>query len=436
MYVKSQNGLDLSKMKPKWQLAVFCAIHLLILAVVFKSDLYSGMRYSSIGLFFNTSSNLFNGQIPYRDFIIEYPPAALIFFSLPHLFVSSYSTYTVAFIVEIALFDLAGLVIISSVSRHLGLSQWKTLTVFTLALLAVGPIIINSYDLIPSMLVLLALYFFHVGKQKTAWVVLALGTMTKYYPVVIAPIFLLHHLYHRQYRQASAGVIVFVITLAAIVGPFLVLSPEGLWESFKYHIQRGLLVESTYSSFLLMGYTLGLTPVQLEFGFGSWQVVSPQADILARISFVLTFFCLAAIYWFFYRNQSSKGTGESALSALNQCDTGLVLHYSLLAIMAVMITGKVLSPQFIIWLYPLVPLLVGRWRYPLWVLFILVGIMTYYVFPENYLGLLALRQPYIVVLLCRNVLLICMAAMLLMKRTYLRSEIHWLVPMTDRSEQN
>jgi len=406
----------MNRIETKWQVAIFCVIHLLILAIAFNSGLYSGMRYSSVGLFFDYSSHLFSGEIPYKDFLLEYPPVGLVFFSLPYLFASNFDTYTIAFVIQIAIFNLLGLVIISSISQHLGVALWKTLTVFTLALLAIGPIIIHSYDLIPSMLVLSALYVFCQGKRKTAWAILAVATMTKFYPVIIAPIFLLCHLYGRQYRQIGTGVVTFFITIVAIGVPFVILSPDGVCDLFGYHIQRGLQVETIYSSFLLMGHILGLESVQLDFNFGSWQVVSPQAGILAKTSVVPMFLCLTVIYWFFYRGLVKKGPSQSKLFPINPHDTWLIIHYSLLAILIVIITGKVLSPQYIIWLYPLVPLIRGRWGYGSWAIFILLGAMTYYVFPEHYLGLLELSQPVVAVLFCRNVLLMLMAALLLVKR--------------------
>jgi len=352
------------------------------------------------------------GQLPYQDFAVEYPPLALVFLTLPRLIAPNPATYANVFAIEILLFNLLGLLLISALARRLNLSLWKTLAIYTLALLAIGPIIAHRYDLIPAIIVLLALYTFSQGKHKTSWALLAVGMMTKIYPVILAPIFLLYHWRHRQNRQAIVGVATFAITTMAIVVPCLLLSPDGFWNSLSYHAQRGLQCESTYSSFLLLGQMLGLTSVEMEFSFGSLNVTSPLADVLAKVSPLVMLFSLVAVYWFFYKTQIKRAVVQQTPSLINQPDTARIVSYSLLAMLAFIITNKVLSPQFIIWLYPLIPLVVGRWRRTSWLMFILIGLMTYLVYPLAYDGIRQGHPLVTSILFMRNVSLITLAFLL------------------------
>jgi len=263
-------------------------------------------------------------------------------------------------------------------------------------------------------MVLLALYAFCQGKHKTSWALLAVGVMTKLYPVILAPIFLLYHWRHRQNRQAIVGVATFVITTVAIVVPCLLLSPDGFWNSITYHAQRGLQCESTYSSFLLLGQTLGLTSLEIEFSFGSYNLSSPLADILARVSPLLILFSLVAVYWFFHKNQGGRAVVQQTLSPINQPDTARIVNYSIIAILAFMLTSKVLSPQFIIWLYPLIPLIAWRWRLISWLMFIMIGLMTYFIYPVAYGGIIEGDPIPLVIgmLVLRNLSLIILAFLL------------------------
>jgi len=287
-------------MKQKWQLIIFCLVHALILLVLFNSALYdnTALEYD-IARFFNYSSRIVEGQLPYQDFAVEYPPLTLVFFTLPRLVAPSLGIYQYAFAVEILLFDLLGLFLISALSRRLGLHLTGTLAIYTLALLAIGPILIYRYDLIPAIMVLLALYTFSQNKHKLSWAILAVGAMTKIYPAVIAPIFLIYQFCHRRYRHIISGAAAFVIVTAIIVILGLLLSPDGFWDSFRYQAQRGLHADSTYSSFLLLGHTLGLTQVRLGF-VGliplSLDIVSPITDMLAKVSPMVILFSLAAVY--------------------------------------------------------------------------------------------------------------------------------------------
>lgn len=400
-------------MKTKWQLLIFCLIHIVIVTVIFNTRLYVGGGNLSTALYFNYSSSIVDlGLLPYQDFAVEYPPLALLFFTLPRLIAPNPYLYAQIFAVEILLFDLSGLFLISALSRWLDLHLTGTLAIYTLALLAIGPIIVHRYDLIPAVMVLLALYTFIRGKHKTSWAILAVGTMTKLYPVILAPIFLLHHWRHRQKRQALVGVATFAIATAVIAAPVLLLSPGGLWNSFSYHAQRGLQCESTYASFLLLGQTLGLTSLWMDFSFGSLNVVSPLADILARLSPLVMIFSLGVTYWFFYKSKGERAVVPQPPYSMNQPDIACILNYSLIALLAFIITNKVLSPQFIIWLYPLIPLVAGRWRRLSWLMFILIGRLTYLVFPVAYEGIVQVDPLIVSMLVLRNISLIILASLL------------------------
>jgi len=190
------------------------------------------------------------------------------------------------------------------------------------------------------------------------------------------------------------------------------LSPGGLWSSFGYHAQRGLQCESTYASFLLLGQTLGLTSVGMEFSFGSLNVTSPLAVILAKVSSLVTLFSLAAVYWFFYKSRGKREVVQQLPSGMNQPDMVCIVNYSLLAILAFMVTSKILSPQFIIWLYPVIPLVVGRWRRISWLMFILIGRLTYLVYPVAYDGLVQGDLLITGMLVLRNISLVILAFLL------------------------
>jgi uncharacterized membrane protein len=399
-------------MKQKWQLIIFCLIHAVILLIVFT------IVYDTAGdaVYFGYAEMIAQGQLPYRDFAVEYPPLALVFLALPRLIASGITMYIYLFAAQILLFDLLGLFLISSLSRRLGLNLVATLAIYTLAVLAIGPLFITRYDLIPAIMVLLSIYAFSRSKYKLSWAILAIGMMTKIYPAVIAPVFLLYHFRHRQYRHIITGVGAFAITTAIIMVPCLLLSADSFWQSFSYHAQRGLQSESTYASFLLVGHTLGINTVGLEFGFGSNNIASPLADTLAKFSPLVMLLSLALVYWFFYKSYDKTAAAEGMPTAISQPDMINITNYSLLAILAFMVTSKVLSPQFIIWLYPLVPLVAGRWRKASWLIFIIIGLMTYYIFPLNYDEFLQLETKVIDILFWRNILLIAMAGLLLGER--------------------
>ena len=188
------------------ELTLFIIVHVLIFILLFHF-VYK-IQYTGTGIYFDYASKVLQGSLPYRDFTMEYPPFALFFFILPRLIASTYTSYAVAYQVLVLIFDIIGLCVVYSVARRLGKAPWKMLTIYTLAILAIGPIIAQQYDIFPAVLTLLALYYFWLGKHKTSWALLALGTLTKFYPAVIAPIFLIYYLRNRQYKTIWSRLII------------------------------------------------------------------------------------------------------------------------------------------------------------------------------------------------------------------------------------
>jgi uncharacterized membrane protein len=379
------------------QLVFFSLAHVIILPLLFYTVYKT--PYSSLGIYFDYASRVMCGNIPYQDFIMEYPPFAMFFFILPRLFNTSFDVYTVIFQAGIFLFDLLGLFLIYRIAQRTGKAPWKMLTVYTIAILAIGPIIFKQYDIFPAIMVLLSLYCFWIGQHKTSWVILALATMTKIYPVVIAPIFLLYYVRNHHYQRIWQGILVFIATSMVVVLPFIAADPGGLLSFMDYHTERGMQLESTYSSFTLIAGKLGWISTQLGFSAGSWNITGPLADTLSTLSTVTLLFFLLMSYWFIY---SRIQPGNSRILDLGT--------YSLLAIAVFLISNKVLSPQYLIWLIPLIPLMCGM-RYTIWVVFAVIGALTYYIFPLHYVELIYLETWPIAILLVRNILLILLTVL-------------------------
>ncbi len=380
----------------KWWLGFFGLVHIVILPLLFNT-IYQ-MPYTSTGIYYEYASMVLEGSVPYRDFALEYPPFSLVFFILPLLFTSSMEAFSVAFQIQVFLFNLLGLYMIYRIANHQEKSPREMLAVYTAAVLAIGPIIAQKYDVFPAILVLVSLYFFSTGKHKASWAMLALGTMAKLFPAIIAPVYIAYYLINRQYKRIWSGIGIFAgVSLMAFL-PFLIAGPGSLLSLLDYHALRGVQLESVYSGLLLMANKLGLITIELEFSAGSWNVASPLADTLAVISTFVLAASLLLSYWLIYRRIAP---GEYCILEMAAC--------CLLACSVMLITNKVLSPQYLIWLLPLLPLLSGRLRYGAWAIFIMAGMLTYYIFPLNYFGLMALEPGAVTILFLRNVLLVVLA---------------------------
>jgi uncharacterized membrane protein len=398
-------------LKQNRELVLFSLLHILIFTLFFKSGwIFGKYLQEDFALAYYYASKIIMGQMPYLDFSIEYPPLALAFMLIPRLFSSNPDLFADLFNAEMLVFDLIGLFLIAAIARRWGKSVWKTLAVYSLALVCIGPLIVVRFDIIPAILLLAALYLLICRHYSFAWVMLALGTLTKLFPAVAIPIFLIYHFRQRQYAQILKGIGVFALVCAVIAVPLLLISPGGFLGSFTYHTGRSLQCETTYASFLLLAQACGLGSLEIINSSGSTNVVSPLADALAGWSTAITLALLLLVYWLYFR-RTGKGKYDD-LSALQGQDS-LMLNSVFLAVLLFILANKVFSPQFIIWLFPLIPLLTTRGSSLPWLMFMMVGLMTAFVYPKDYGGLEYGELLAIGMLVLRNLVLIGLAILVM-----------------------
>jgi uncharacterized membrane protein len=350
--------------------------------------------------------------VAYRDFSVEYPPGALATFYLPYLVSDNLQEYGTAFTFEMLLFDLIGLLLVLGIGRKAGISPWSCLIGYTLGMVAIGSIMVQRFDMVPAVITLGAVSAFSRGNYKTAWAILAIGIMTKLYPALLAPLFLIYQWRRGGLRRVIPSIATFSAAILLIAGPLMALNSHGFISSFTVQSQRPLQLESTYSSLLLLGQSLGIVSAQPVQGNISLDIVSPLAGPLAHYYLVFMGSGLLAVYGLYYRNcrKLLKSTAEAAPEATALAD---LLNYSFVAIVVFMVTNKVFSPQFMVWLYPLFPQVSGRFRSAIWIVFLTASCLTWYIYPLHYWDLVDTQQSAVDALILRNTLMIFIAVLLL-----------------------
>src|SRR5208283_2997718 len=103
----------------------------------------------------------------------------------------------------------------------------------------------------------------------------------------------------------------------------------------------------------------------------SMDVISPTANFLSEIAPFVMVLALLLIYWLFYCRYSNK-MGD--LSPKKQPDMVNIIYCSFLAILIFIIASNVFSPQYLIWFFPIAPLIVSKWKNVLWSALITVSI--------------------------------------------------------------
>jgi Glycosyltransferase family 87 len=343
------------------------------------------------------------GEVPYRDFAVEYPPGALAVFALPGLAEpGSDQNVTTGFRRSFeTLMWICGAIALIAMALVLRAQRaptgrvWGSLTFAALAPLALGSVVLSRFDLWPAAFVAVAVAALAWGQWRLASVVLGVAVSVKLYPAVLIPI-AVAFAWRREGRRAGLLAAALAVGAAAIVFlPFVVLAPHGVWESVTGQLRRPLQLESLGSGVLLVAHHVFGAGVTVESSHGSQNLAGAGPDSLAA---VLTVLQAASLVWIWVAYARGR------IGLVQACAAALAAFVAF---------GKVLSPQFMIWLIAIVPLVPGRRGLKASVLLAAALVLTQAWFPFRYWDLanhLSATVSWLV--LARDVTLVALAVLL------------------------
>jgi len=361
-----------------------------------------------LSIYYQDSLQLIHGRLPYRDFALEYPPLALLPFALPRLVTFGqrldFAGYAWLFLIENAIFNTLIALVIAQI-RGLR-AAGPALALYALLVALTAPLLPWRYDLFPALLTALALLC--LLRQRPGWagIWLGLGVAAKLYPAVLLLVFGAYYLAGKNrpalLRLALGG----AGALAATLLPFLLIAPGPLLSFLRYHQLRGLQLESLPAGVIVLAHVLGITPARLEFNYGALHVASPLAGALLGwlpVVFVEVFGVVLV-------SGLARFREEQALDG--HVTNASLVAYSVAALLAFIITNKVFSPQYVIWLLPFAPLLRLRQASAL----LAICALTIVLFPFNYDHLLGMELLPVLLLNLRNLLTVALLGWLLVDR--------------------
>jgi uncharacterized membrane protein len=279
---------------------------------------------------------------------------------------------------------------------------YAAVSITALAPLALGPLSLHRYDLYAAAFAVGGLAALVRGRHRLGFAVLGIGTAAKIFPVVLVPLAYFHARRRFGARETRRGLLAFLAAVALVVLPFVALSPGGVRFSIARQTGRALQIETVGSSLLLGLHALGAYAPTPAFGSGSWNLTGTLPDALTALQTALQLAAVLLVWLVFARG--SRGREQ-------------LLVGSAAAVAVWILFGKVLSPQYLLWLLPLVALVVGRSLPKLTLPAVLVAALglTQAVYPGRYEELVRLDKLPIVLLLARNVLLVALAVALVVR---------------------
>jgi uncharacterized membrane protein len=289
----------------------------------------------------------FAGGIPYHNFYVEYPPFALPAFLLPRAI--SERHYDLVFKLLMILCWIVAIWTVARLLAELGASS-RRMTAALAAMVVTPPLLgqvfLNRYDPYAAMIAVLALAALVPRRERLAAGVLSAGFEAKVFPLAAAPVAAIRIWRTRGTRRLVESAGVFAAVAVAISGFFLVVAFGGIGYSYRSQITRGLQIESMGSSVLLVADKLGVYTTHAgPAPPGQIDLLGAFPDAVGNLSFAVEVIAILAVAWAYWRAREDDEQLVTAFAA---------------SIVAYTIFSKVLSPQYLTWLVPLVALTRSR----------------------------------------------------------------------------
>lgn len=316
-------------------------------------------------------------QMPFHTLPREYPVLALIPFSLTLLIPGPW--FEVWFAVWMAL-------VAAGLFWYLGRVGPRGASLAFAAYMVFGAwgTGVSRFDLVPAAFTLFCLVAAVRGRFVWAYVLLAIAVMLKLYPLpLLLPLFLAEQRarsWSLLHWKRLVGVGAFAAVCAGVFAASLLMSVDGALGPLNYFAYRPIQIESAPASILWVASLLG-HPICSAFQYGSLNVYEralgtcatyagpppgPLTTLISPLFLGLMVAGVAYVAWMQWRGKMS----------LKQAFVAILL--------VVILTGKVFSPQYFIWLAPLVAYVIGLEDLFWFVCWCLASLLTTAIYPYLY----------------------------------------------------
>lgn len=283
----------------------------------------------------------------------QYPPGAALLMVVPRLGSASFLD---SFVATMLVFDLIGLVLLAILGRREGSDAGVWVWLLAMPMLRALPVL--RFDLVPTVIAIAALVVIH---RRPNWfgALAGLGAMVKAWPIAL----LFGEWDRRRLLRSCAAALAAVALVFAVSA--IAFSGNQL-DFLKEQSGRGLQVESVASlPWHLNQYVTGEEP-HVGLRYQAWEIEEHAADVIADL---LKWLALAALvaagaWWWARARAIQRGREDLA-------DPVVSRDFVFTIVLLLVVTSRVLSPQYMIWLLGLAAVVLtaraSRIKRPAWV---------------------------------------------------------------------
>lgn len=325
------------------------------------TDIFVYQRYAQL---------MADGALPFRDFTFEYPPLAAPVLALGGVLgTSDAAVYEATFGVLMLLAAAACLALVSRLAALTGGRPARAAYALALLPLATGALAREHFDLVPVALALAGLALVAGGRRTSlGFAVLGLGAATKAFPLLVALPALAWLVGRGERRAALRGAAALTAVVLALGGATYALSPAGARYAWSYQVERPVQVESAPAVVMRALDAAGVAGARRVAARNGDALEGPASGPVTAVSTAILLVALA---------------GFALLAARAPSRRALVLA-ALGSVAAAAAFGKVLSPQFLIWTWPLAALALAWGELRVAALGAAAAVLTFLEFPFRY----------------------------------------------------
>jgi hypothetical protein len=315
-------------------IVILVIISLLVKAVVFFSGILPNMPFTTLTgdltLYHWYATSPFHGIYPYVSYYVPYPQLFLVpvyLALIPVITLQNPVWYLVSFSALMILVDTATLICLYSLAcRFFGREKAFLCGLLYATAIAAAFLVPISYDAVPTFFLVFSIWLLLSQKTVASYLSATAATLLKWFPAFCFPFYLVYsHKNGHDMGTVKKSLVCSALFAGVIIVPFLLLNASGFFNTYLSHVTRTPEVHSfvyyldAVSRFLFQG-------APSDFWF-----------------FVLLALGELALFFWYFKNLDKEP---------------LTLVYVIFfSVFFFVLTNKVFSASYIIWLTPFLSLL-------------------------------------------------------------------------------
>ena len=290
-----------------------------------------GAEYQDVNSYEGWSNWIASNHLMPQEETWQYPPGAAFLFLIPRL---GPLNFKLTFVILMLVFDLIGFLLVMLLAdrerRDTGVWVW----LLGMPLLGAMPLL--RFDIVPTVIAVAALVVIH---RRPTWfgALAGLGATIKVWPAFV----LFGEWDRRRLLRSTAVAGATVVAVFALA--WIAFGDQSGF--FTNQNDRGLQIEAVAAAPWQLRQVITGEPLPEAQRYGTSEIAGSTGDAVATLlGFAAVLVLLAAAWWWWMRDRAIRG-GRKDLA-----DEVLARDFVFTVVLLFLVTSRVLSPQFMVWM--------------------------------------------------------------------------------------